>query len=114
MKAAFAVADSSMAASLGAASVFILLDDDLHREPAVCSGNIPLFLKRRAVGVLVCGGIGNCMKDLLASMNITVIPGVSGEADEVIARYLAGTLVPGEKYSCADHGRSCGECPGSF
>ena len=114
MKAAFAVTDGIMAASLGAASAFVLLDDDLRQERAVCSGNIPLFLKSRAVGVLVCGGIGGCMKDLLASMGINVIPGVSGAADEVIARYLAGTLVPGEKYSCADHGRTCGECPGTF
>lgn len=114
MKAAFAVSGTSMAASLGAASAFILLDDDRHTERAACSGNIPLFLKRCQAGTLVCNGIGNCMKDLLASMEITVIPGVSGPADAVIARYLAGTLAPGEKYSCADHGRTCGECPGTF
>jgi len=114
MKAAFAVSDSSMAPSLGHASAFILLDEDARRERSVSVGNIPLFLKRRQVGTLICSGIGSCMKDLLGSMDITVIPGVSGDADEVIARYLAGTLVPGEKYSCADHGRTCGECPGTF
>ena len=114
MKTAFAVSDGSMAASLGVASAFILLDDHARRECAVSRGNIPLFLKRHQIEVLVCSGIGSCMKDLLESMNITVIPGVSGGADEVIARFLAGNLVPGEKYSCADHGRTCGECPGTF
>ena len=103
-----------MAATLGSADAFVLLAEDHRPERLVCGGNIPQFLKRHQTGVLVCSGIGNCMKDLLISMNITVIPGVSGGIDEVIARYLAGSLSPGEKYSCADHGRTCGECPSTF
>ena len=103
-----------MAATLGSSDAFVLLDEDRRPERTVCSGKIPQFLKRSHVGILVCSGIGNCMKDLLTSMNITVIPGVSGGIDEVIGRYLAGSLAPGEKYSCADHGRTCGECPGTF
>ena len=114
MKTAFAVSDGGMAATLGSAGEFILLEEDSGRERVVCSGNIPQFLKRNHVEILVCNGIGNCMKDLLTSMNITVIPGVSGAVDEVIDKYFAGTLVPGEKYSCADYGRTCGECPGTF
>lgn len=114
MKTAFAVSDSRIAPTLGSADAFILPDGDRHPERLVCCGNIPQFLKRNHIEILVCNGIGNCMKDLLTAMNITVIPGVSGGIDEVIGKYLAGTLVPGEKYSCADHGRSCGECPGTF
>ena len=114
MKTAFAVSDSCMAATLGSAGACVLLEDDGSRQRIVCSGNIPQFLKRHRTEVLVCSGIGNCMKDLLTSMNITVVPGVSGRTDEVIGKYLAGTLAPGQKYSCADHGRTCGECPGTF
>jgi predicted Fe-Mo cluster-binding NifX family protein len=114
MKTAFAVSDGGMAVTLGSAGAFVLLEEDRQPERVVCCGNIPQFLKRYQTGVLVCNGIGNCMKDLLTSMNITVIPGVSGGIDEVIGRYLAGSLAPGEKYSCADHGRTCGECPGTF
>ena len=114
MKTVFAVSDDGMAATLGSAREFILLEEDLRQERIVCSGNIPRLLKRHQTEVLVCNGIGNCMKDLLTALNITVIPGVSGAVDEVIAKYLAGTLVPGEKYSCADCGRTCGECPGTF
>ena len=114
MKTAFAVSGNSMAATLGSAGAFVLLGEDHQQERVVCDGNIPQFLNRHQAGVLVCSGIGNCMKDLLTVMNIKVIPGVSGGIDEVIGRYLAGTLTPGEKYSCADHGRTCGECPGTF
>ena len=114
MKTAFAVSGNSMAATLGSAGAFVLLGEDHQQERVVCDGNNPQFLKRSYVEILVCSGIGNCMKDLLTSMNITVIPGVSGGIDEVIGRYLAGNLAPGEKYSCADHGRTCGECPGTF
>ena len=114
MKTAFAVSGNSMAATLGSAGAFVLLGEDHQQERVVCDGNIPQFLKRHRTEVLVCSGIGNCMKDLLTAMNIKVIPGVSGRTDEVIGKYLAGTLAPEQKYSCADHGRTCGECPGTF
>lgn len=102
-----------MAVTLGRAAAFILLSGE-RQETLVCREKIPLFLKKNQVGTLICNGIGNCMKDLLGTMGINVIPGVQGDAGKVIADYRAGTLLPGEKYSCADHGRSCGECPGSF
>ena len=114
MKTALAVDESDhLSATLGSAAGFILLtaEGQMRLVPAE---KIPLFLQKHQVGTLICNGIGNCMKDLLISMGIEIIPGVSGEAAEVIARYRAGTLVPGEKYTWADHGRTCGECPGSF
>ena len=102
-----------MAATLGQSSEFILLSGE-WQETLACKDRIPAFLKKNQVETLICNGIGNCMKDLLISMGIEVIPGVQGEAGKVIADYRAGSLAPGEKYSCADYGRTCGECPGSF
>ena len=113
MKTALAVEQNRMAATLGRASAFILLAGE-RREILSCTENIPAFLKKNQVKTLICCGIGNCMKDLLAAMGIEVIPGICGEVGEVIDSYRAGKLVPGRKYSCADHGRTCGECPGSF
>lgn len=113
MKTALAVEQNRMAATLGGAAEFILLSGE-RQESLVCREKIPLFLKKHQVGTLICNGIGNCMKDLLSVMGIKVIPGVCGEVGEVIAEHRLGKLVPGEKYSCADHGRTCGECPGSF
>ena len=114
MITALAVDESDhLSATLGSAAGFILLsgEERLRLAPAE---KIPLFLRKHQVGTLICNGIGNCMKDLLTSMGIEIIPGVSGEAYGVIDRYRSGMLLPGEKFSCADHGRSCGECPGSF
>ena len=113
MKTALAIEQDRMSPTLGTASAFILLSGE-RQETLACDEKIPQFLKKHQVGTLICNGIGNCMKDLLTSMGIEIIPGVSGVASEVIGRYRSGTLVPGEKYSCADHGRTCGECPGSF
>ena len=113
LKTALAVERNRMAATLGRAPEFILLSGE-GQETLACTEKIPAFLKKNQVETLICNGIGNCMKDLLTSMGIEVIPGISGEVCEVVASYRAGKLVPGEKYSCADHGRTCGECPGSF
>lgn len=114
MKTALAVDESDhLSATLGSAAGFILLSGE-YQLRLVPAEKIPLFLRKHQVGTLICNGIGTCMKDLLTSMGIEIIPGVGGEAAEVIARCRSGTLVPGEKYSCADHGRTCGECPGSF
>ena len=113
MKTALAVEKNRISATLGGTVEFILLSGE-QIETVVCAEKIPLFLKKHQAGTLICNGIGNCMKDLLCTMGIEVIPGVCGETGEVIAAYRAGTLVSGEKYSCADHGRTCGECPGCF
>ena len=115
MITALAVFGEALAPTLGSAAEFLLLDDNneiLARLP--CEEKIPVFLKRRQVKRLVCGGIGCCMTDLLASMGIEVIPGVTGTAAEVRDKIRSGTLRPGERYTCAEHGRTCGACPGSF
>lgn len=113
MKTAFSLCGQEIAGSLGRTTEFLLLSDGLE-EKAACSGKIPLFLKKNGVEVLVCNGIGNCMMELLKTMKIEVIPGVAGDVQQVKESFLAGTLVPGEKYSCTDHGESCGACAGTF
>ena len=113
LKTALAIEQDRMSPTLGTASAFILLSGE-RQETLACDEKIPQFLKKHQVELLICDGIGNCMKDLLGAMGIKVLPGVRGEIGEVIARYRAGKLAAGEKYSCADHGRTCGECPGSF
>ena len=113
MKTAFSLCGQEIAGSLGKTTEFLLLSDGLE-EKVACLEKIPLFLKRNGVKVLVCNGIGNCMLELLKTMKIEVIPGVTGELQQVKESFLAGTLVPGEKYSCTDHGESCGACAGTF
>jgi len=110
---AFAVCGDRMADTLGTASEFLLWEDGIARRVSR-SGTIPLQLKGLRVEQLVCSGIGNCMMDLLTGMKLEVIPGVEGEVAEVLRQYRSGTLVRGEKYTCADRGMTCGACSGTF
>ncbi len=115
MIAALAVCGDDIAPTLGSAADFLLLNENveiLSRLP--CTEKIPAFLKHHQVGLLVCGGIGCCMMDLLSAMKIELIPGVSGPVAEVREKLRSGTLLPGTQFTCAEHGRTCGACPGSF
>ncbi len=113
MRTALAADHHCISATLGGSPEFILLDGKRQYRVS-CKEKIPLFLQKHQIDILICNGIGNCMLDLLMSMKIKVIAGVRGNLEEVIAEFQAGTLRPGERYSCADHGRTCGECSGSF
>ncbi len=113
MRVAIAADRDEIPPTLGGTAEFVLLDGP-KQERIVCTEKIPVFLKKHQTGVLICGGIGNCMLDLLTAMGIEVIPGIDGKLPDVIARYRSGELKRGEKYSCADHDRTCGSCPGTF
>ena len=113
MRVAIAVKGDEIAPTLGGTAEFVLLDGQAQ-ERISCTEKIPAFLKKHRAEILICGRIGNCMLDLLGSMEVKVIPGITGELAEVIRQFQAGELKPGEKYSCADHGRTCGNCPGTF
>ncbi len=43
-------------------------------------------------GMVVCGGIGEILLRLIEDSNIRVIPGVSGDIDDVLAALSAGEL----------------------
>ena len=113
LKIALSIQQDRMAPTLGSSEELLLWEEDSSR-PVPLPGNIPLFLKQNKVDVLICNGIGCCMKELLSSMKIAVLPGVSGKVREVLTQYRSGTLKEGENYSCADHSRTCGECPGIY
>lgn len=56
-------------------------------------------LQRRAqdvaglgVEVVICGGISRTLENLLGAYRVTVIPWVTGAADEVLTAYLAGEI----------------------
>ena len=113
MRTAIAAKLDEISPTLGGTTEFVLLSGE-RQERLSCTEKIPAFLKKHRVEILICGGIGNCMLDLLGAMQVKVIPGVAGELAEVIRQFQAGELKSGEKYSCADHGRTCGSCPGTF
>ncbi|WP_455530833.1 NifB/NifX family molybdenum-iron cluster-binding protein, partial [Ruminococcus sp.] len=81
------------------------------------------FLKNAQADVLICGGIGGGAQMAMKEAGIALYGGNMGSADEVVAAFLAQTLVQnsnptcdhhhehGEGHSCGDHGcgtHSCG------
>ena len=85
-------------------------------------GTLATFLKARNVDVLICGGIGGGARNALAAQGIELYPGASGNADQQVENYIAGSLHydpdttcnhhHGEDHDCAGHhhgeGHSCG------
>lgn len=80
-------------------------------------GALAGFLADLKVDVLICGGIGGGAKNALAQVGIRVFGGVSGNADQAAAAFLAGSLnfnpnatcshhAHGEDHDCSDH--DCG------
>ena len=76
-------------------------------------GALAGFLTNLNVDVLICGGIGQGAKNALASMNIKLYGGVSGEADDVVEALLNDQLEYNENVQCSHHehghDHSCGE-----
>lgn len=85
---------------------------------AGCSGHDALAELMAAQGVqaVLCGGIGHGALVALAQENIDVVPGVSGNPDDVIDALIAGTLVPEGGCGCGcgcgghDHDHEAGGC----
>ena len=53
--------------------------------------------------LLLSGGMGGHARDLLDKANIRYFPGVSGNADEQVAAYLAGNLQYDMDTTCPHH-----------
>lgn len=65
-------------------------------------GAVPMFLRNQNVNCVIAGGMGpNAVMNLQAS-GIRVIVGVTGKVEEVIDKFLNGTLTSGE--SLCEHG----------
>ena len=81
-------------------------------------GALAGFLNAQGVEVLICGGIGGGAQMALAQAGIKLLGGVNGEADEAVARLIAGNLDydpnvrcdhhdhHGQEHTCGQHG--CG------
>ena len=53
------------------------------------------YLKTFGVDTLICGGISREMQGLITAQHITIIPWVTGEAQEALQLFLKGRLDPG-------------------
>lgn len=57
------------------------------------------FLRGAGVDVVICGGIGDGAKNMLAQAGIQLVSGIEGDIDSAVTAYLAGGL--------SDNGGSC-------
>lgn len=55
------------------------------------------LLRDQRVDVVVCGGVRERIADLLAARGVEVVSWVVGRVDDVVARYVEGTLVKGSE-----------------
>ena len=81
-------------------------------------GALAGLLRALGISVLICGGIGPGAQEALKSLDITVIPGITGDVDQAAQDFVDGKLLPntealcnhhhdGPAHSCGDHG--CGQ-----
>jgi predicted Fe-Mo cluster-binding NifX family protein len=67
------------------------------------------MLKGLGIETLICGGIGGGAKVALAQEGVTVYPGTSGKADDVMKDFLNGTLNYNPDTMCSHHSHEHGE-----
>ncbi|MDD2524338.1 MAG: P-loop NTPase [Endomicrobiaceae bacterium] len=76
------------------------------------------ILKNLGINTLICGGIGGGAKNALNEQGIDLFPGASGNADEQINSFLAGSMKynadvqcnhheHGEGHTCSEHDNNC-------
>ena len=66
-------------------------------------GALAGFLKDLGAEVMICGGIGSGAISAMSEAGIKVYAGASGNADDVIASYIAGTLPESGDATCDHH-----------
>lgn len=64
------------------------------------------LLKEKGVDALICGGIGGGAQSALAEAGIQLHGGVSGDADQAVEAFLAGSLAFTTEPTCNHHGEN--------
>lgn len=72
-------------------------------------GALAGFLSSNGVNVLICGGIGSGAQMALSESGIRLYGGVSGNADDAVRAFLAGTLGYDPDVKCNHHNHGHGE-----
>lgn len=71
-------------------------------NPGHRPGFLPVYLSEQKVEVIIVGGIGSAAQDLFEENGIKVYMGVEGNCDDVVAKYLGGTL-ESSGTACKEH-----------
>ena len=82
-----------------------LLDSSAHGHSAMAD-----FLKADGVDVIICGGIGDGAKQMLAQRGLELVSGVDGNVEAAVKAYISGALTDmggGCSHTDNDHEHSC-------
>lgn len=66
-------------------------------------GQIADFLVDNGADIVICGGMGSGAKTALRERRIEIVPGVKGEVDDIIVRYLSGEKIQSFEAECNHH-----------
>lgn len=82
---------------------------EIHRQKVPVKGcapeQIPELLSKARVELVICGGMNDCFQGLFQELGISVIWGIIGDVEDVLAAYRADRLAPGMG-SCPHGGRA--------
>lgn len=120
MKIAISTESGAVSAHFGRCPTYTLVNIEngeiVAREeisnPGHRPGFLPGYLAEKGVDTIIAGGMGPRAQDLFAQNNITAIIGVQGPVDDVLAKFLAGELEPGQDLCDHQHEgeqHACGE-----
>ena len=92
-----------------------------HSEVVSTNGNghgaLPGFIKSLGADVVICGGLGAPLVDMIHSLGMELYPGVTGDADKAAEKFLSGELQTNEEavhvgchhgHDEHEEGHSCG------
>ena len=71
-------------------------------NPGHRPGFLPVFLKDLNVNIIISGGMGETAQQLFVDNNINVIVGAMGSTDDIVNKYIGGTLVSSGSV-CREH-----------
>ena len=80
-----------------------VVSDEVIDTNGTGHGALAGFLKDLGAEVMICGGIGGGAISAMSGAGIRVYAGASGNTDDVIASYIAGTLPESGEATCDHH-----------
>ena len=101
MKIAIAAEGNSVSMHFGHCEGFMIYDIENKQikssnfvpNPGHRPGYLPEFLKDKGISCIIAGGMGGGAIELFNNFGIDVITGAEGNTDEIIKKYIDGTLV---------------------
>jgi ATP-binding protein involved in chromosome partitioning len=117
VRIAIPLSEGKLCQHFGHCEEFLFVDADpctqnisgrrVEKAPDHQPGLLPLWLRERAVNVVIAGGIGSHAKYLLAAASVQVLAGITASDPEVIvSTFLNGKLETGIT-GCDHSGGSC-------